>query len=38
LLKQFGSLEGIRVASVEELTQVSGIPRDVAVAIKEHLG
>jgi excinuclease ABC subunit C len=38
LLKQFGSLEGIRVASVDELAQVSGIPRDVAIAIKEHLG
>jgi excinuclease ABC subunit C len=38
LLKQFGSLEGIRAASVDELAQVSGIPRDVALAIKEHLG
>jgi excinuclease ABC subunit C len=38
LLKQFGSLEGIRMASVDELAQVSGIPRDVAIAIKEHLG
>jgi excinuclease ABC subunit C len=38
LLKQFGSLDGIRVASVDELAQVSGIPRDVAIAIKEHLG
>ena len=38
LLKQFGSLEGIRTASVDELAQVSGIPREVAIAIKEHLG
>jgi excinuclease ABC subunit C len=38
LLKQFGSLEGIRAASVDELAQVSGIPREVAIAIKEHLG
>ena len=38
LLKQFGSLEGIRVASVDELAQVPGVPREVAIAIKEHLG
>jgi excinuclease ABC subunit C len=38
LLKQFGSLEGIRAASVDELTTVSGIPREVAISIKEHLG
>jgi excinuclease ABC subunit C len=38
LLKHFGSLDGIRVASVDELAQVSGIPREVAIAIKEHLG
>jgi excinuclease ABC subunit C len=38
LLKQFGSLEGIRAASVDELAQAPGIPREVAIAIKEHLG
>ncbi len=38
LLKHFGSLEGIRAASLEELTQAPGVPRDVAIAIKEHLG
>jgi excinuclease ABC subunit C len=38
LLKHFGSLEGIRAASVDELVQVPGVPREVAVAIKEHLG
>ncbi len=38
LLKHFGSLDGIREASVDALTEVKGIPREVAVAIKEHLG
>ncbi|HTP09221.1 MAG TPA: excinuclease ABC subunit UvrC [Anaerolineae bacterium] len=38
LLKQFGSLEGIRTASVEEIATVPGVPHDVAIAIKEHLG
>lgn len=38
LLKHFGSLEGIRNASVDELAEVKGVPRDVAIAIKEHLG
>jgi excinuclease ABC subunit C len=38
LLKHLGSLEGIRAASVDELAQVPGVPREVAVAIKEHLG
>ena len=38
LLKQLGSLEGIRAASVDELARVPGIPREVAIAIKEHLG
>ena len=38
LLKHFGSLEGIRAASVDELAEVPGVPRDVAIAIKEHLG
>jgi len=38
LLKHFGSLEGIRAASVDELAAVPGVPRDVALAIKEQLG
>jgi excinuclease ABC subunit C len=37
LIKAFGSLEGIRNASVEELMTVKGITRPVAVAIKEML-
>ncbi len=38
LLKHFGSLDAIRIASVDELAAVPGVPRDVAVAVKEHLG
>ena len=38
LLKHFGSLEGIRAASVDEIAAAPGVPRDVAIAIKEHLG
>jgi excinuclease ABC subunit C len=37
LLKAFGSLDGIRAASVEQLAAVPGIPGAVALAIKEHL-
>jgi len=37
LLKTFGSLERIRLASVDELVR-AGVPRAVAEAIKEHLG
>ena len=37
LLKTFGSLDGIRAASVEQLAAVPGVPRTVALAIKEHL-
>jgi len=37
LLKAFGSLEAIRTATVEELAAVPGIPRTVAVALKENL-
>jgi excinuclease ABC subunit C len=37
LLKAFGSLDAIRIASVEQLVAVPGIPRAVALAIKEHL-
>lgn len=38
LLKHFGSLDGIREASIDALAEVKGIPREVAIAIKEHLG
>ncbi|NLF02119.1 MAG: excinuclease ABC subunit UvrC [Anaerolineales bacterium] len=37
LLKAFGSLAGVRAASIEELAAVPGIPHSVALAIKEHL-
>jgi excinuclease ABC subunit C len=37
LLLRFGSLEGIRAASWEELTSVPGVSRGVAAAIKEIL-
>ena len=37
LLKAFGSLDAIRMASVEQLVAVPGIPHAVALAIKEHL-
>jgi excinuclease ABC subunit C len=37
LLKAFGSLDAIRAASVEQLAAVPGIPRAVAVTIKENL-
>ncbi|HEY4723679.1 MAG TPA: excinuclease ABC subunit UvrC, partial [Anaerolineae bacterium] len=37
LIKHFGSLDGIRNASVDEIAAVPGIPREVAIAIKEQL-
>ncbi|MCA9940048.1 MAG: hypothetical protein KC418_15515, partial [Anaerolineales bacterium] len=37
LLEQFGSLEDIRQATVEELASVPGVPYAVAAAIKSHL-
>ena len=37
LLKAFGSIEAIRAASVEEIAAVPGIPKAVALTIKEHL-
>jgi len=37
LLKAFGSIEGIRKASLEELAAVPKVPRTVALAVKEHL-
>ena len=37
LLKAFGSLDAIQIASADELAAVPGVPRAVALAIKEHL-
>ena len=37
LLMRFGSLEGLRQASVDEIAAVPGIPFDVAEDIKAHL-
>jgi len=37
LLKAFGSLDAIRVATVEQLAAVPGVPHNVALAIKENL-
>jgi excinuclease ABC subunit C len=37
LLRQFGSLQRIREASVEELVAATGMTRDQAARIKEHL-
>ncbi|MDY7076437.1 MAG: excinuclease ABC subunit UvrC [Chloroflexota bacterium] len=37
LLKAFGSLDAIRAASVEQLAAVPGVPRAVALAVKEYL-
>ncbi|MCB0035221.1 MAG: excinuclease ABC subunit UvrC, partial [Anaerolineales bacterium] len=37
LLERFGSLEGIRQATMEEIASVPGIPADVAQAIKSGL-
>ena len=37
LLKAFGSIDAIRAASVEQLAAVPGIPRTVALAVKENL-
>jgi excinuclease ABC subunit C len=37
LLAQFGSLEGIRQATVEEIASTPGIPLAVAEAVKAHL-
>jgi excinuclease ABC subunit C len=38
LLKRFGTFQGVRTASVEELTQVSGITPLIAQKIKEFVG
>ena len=37
-IKHFGSLDAIHVATIDEIAALKGIPREVAVAIKEHLG
>jgi excinuclease ABC subunit C len=37
LLKQFGSIDAIQAASLEELSAVPGIPASLAVVIKENL-
>jgi excinuclease ABC subunit C len=37
LLKRFGSLDGIREATLEELASVRGMTRDAAQAVKENL-
>jgi len=37
LLKTFGSIDAIRAATIEQLAAVPGIPRTVALAIKENL-
>lgn len=37
LLKRFGSLDGIREATVEELASVRGMTREAAQAVKESL-
>jgi hypothetical protein len=31
-------LDAIHVATIDEIAALKGIPREVAVAIKEHLG
>ena len=38
LLKKFKSIDGLRAASLDELIAVQGLPRKVAMAIKEQLG
>ncbi len=37
LLKQFGSIEKIKLASIEELTKIKGINKNLAVLIKKEL-
>lgn len=37
LLKKFGSVEGIKKASIEELTEIKGINEKLAKIIKEKL-
>jgi excinuclease ABC subunit C len=35
LLRAFGSLDGVREATVDEIAAVPGMPRSVALRIKE---
>jgi excinuclease ABC subunit C len=37
LLTHFGSLQGVRAASLEELAAVKGMTREAAAAVKAHL-
>jgi excinuclease ABC subunit C len=37
LLKHFGSIEGVRAATVEEIAALPGLPFDVAEAVKANL-
>ena len=37
LLSSFASIDDIRLASIDELTEVCGIGKDLATSIKEHL-
>ena len=37
LLKEFGSIEGIKKASIEEITNIKGINEELARKIKEKL-
>jgi excinuclease ABC subunit C len=38
LIRHFGSARAIAAASVEDLTEVAGISRDLAEQVKEHIG
>lgn len=38
LIKKFGSLRGVRLATIEELQEVPGISRELAEAIKDIVG
>ncbi|HHV79193.1 MAG TPA: excinuclease ABC subunit UvrC [Firmicutes bacterium] len=38
LLKRFGSLEGLRAASIQEICSVQGMTRKLAEQLKEHFG
>ncbi|MEL7643101.1 MAG: helix-hairpin-helix domain-containing protein [bacterium] len=37
LLKQFGSIEGIKEASIEEIAAIPGINEALAIAVKSGL-
>ena len=37
LLEKFGDIEGIKLASLEELTQVAGITEEIALSLKSGL-